>query len=64
MEKNEIRLLMLIYKYDKTPPYIYDGKAGVGQRFKTPREHIRDFLGSKVFWENFREFEKEFQKVH
>ena len=61
MKEEEIRLLMFIYKYDKTPPYTYDGKAGIGRRFKTPREHIRDFLGEQVFWENFREFEKGFR---
>ena len=65
-------ILFMIYDNDKTHEYSY-GKRGDsingagnfprgGERFKTPREIVRDHFGSN-FWTAYKMYKESFEKL-
>ena len=64
------KILFMIFDNDKTPDYTYSkksvnrcyDKAGLGRRFKTPREIILDYYGLK-FWKKYYSYREQLQKA-
>lgn len=66
------KLLFQIYDNDKTPPYGYgQGKdsfngagnhAGIGKRWQTPKEIIRNHIGESEFWKGHNEYRGKINK--
>ena len=61
-KKSLINFIQMIFRNDKTA-HTYDGSAGVGKRFKTPKEIAQD-MGEFYFADRNIVFEKELEDMN